>query len=272
MKLTALIDNKQDVKQLKCEHGLSFLLETENRVILFDTGQSDKFIHNAKVLNIDLSRVDYAVISHGHYDHAGGLPAFLKMNSKAQVFIHREAFKKRFSRSSAMVKENGIPWRNQLGQYSDRITLLDDDLLVEPGLQLMGSIKARTGYEIVNDRLVVEDDQAFKPDTFDDELVLIASESNKNLVLAGCAHTGIVNILHAAEERYDHSSFDCVAGGLHLNGQQVNDVDSIIEAVKGFDVKKWAIDHCTGDLAFEQFSNAFHERVVYFGTGAQLSI
>ncbi|MCG8582860.1 MAG: hypothetical protein MI866_23280, partial [Bacteroidales bacterium] len=128
------------------------------------------------------------------------------------------------------------------------------------------------GYEVVNERLVVKKNDTYVPDEFDDELVLVACENQKNLVLAGCAHTGIVNILHAVSERYGYASFDCVAGGLHLNGQHESAISDIINAVKEFEVKKWAINHCTGDRAQKQFAEAFVEKVVYFGTGAQLTV
>ena len=92
MKLTVLAENTTCRNDLTAQHGLSLYLETADRKILFDMGQSDAFARNAEALGIDLSKVDFAVISHGHYDHGGGLETFLKINSNAQVYIHRLAF------------------------------------------------------------------------------------------------------------------------------------------------------------------------------------
>ncbi len=271
MKLTTLIDNKQSQKQLKCEHGLSFLLQTNKLNILFDTGQSDKFIFNAEKMGINPLSIDYVVLSHGHYDHTGGLPAFLRINSKAKVIIHKQAFKERFSRSTAMIKENGIPWRDEPELDSERLILIDQDLQLPDGTHILCNIKPKDGYEVINERLVVKDGSEYIPDPFEDELILVTSE-NKPLVLCGCAHTGIVNILHAIQQRLHHSTFKCVAGGLHLNGSNRTNINHVINGLKPYYIDTWLLNHCTGDAAFEQFTNAYPNQVDYAGSGYSITL
>ncbi|MBS2210511.1 MBL fold metallo-hydrolase [Carboxylicivirga mesophila] len=267
MKLTILVDNKQSQKQLKCEHGLSFLLETDELNILFDTGQSDKFLFNAKKLGIDLLSIDYVVLSHGHYDHTGGLPAFLRLNNKARVIIHKHAFKERFSRSSSMIKENGIPWRDQSGIDAQRFMIIDEDLRLPDGTHILCNIKPQPGYEAINERLVVKNGNQYTPDQFDDELILVTTEKIQPSVLCGCAHTGIVNILHSISERLHRNTFNYVAGGLHLNGRSQEEIEHVINGLSPFKVNQWLLNHCTGDVAFERFAEAFPKQVQYAGSG-----
>ena len=272
MKLTILIDNKQAVKQLKCEHGLSFLLQTAQCTILFDTGQSDKLLFNAHLLDLNLEEVDYVVLSHGHYDHTGGLPHFLEINSKATVFVHPHAFKQRFSQSPQMVKENGVAWRNQLDQYAHRLLFIEEDIEPAKGIWLLSNIKAQQGFEPENDKLVTKIPGAYVPDTFDDELILVAKENEDPIVICGCAHTGIVNILHQVRQRLNFSDLSLVAGGMHLKGKEEEEISKVISGLSPFKIKQWALSHCTGQPAFKQFETAFPEKVVYGGGGMTFTI
>ncbi|WP_430810596.1 MULTISPECIES: MBL fold metallo-hydrolase [unclassified Carboxylicivirga] len=272
MKLRTLIDNKQSKKQLKCEHGLSFLLETDEHIILFDVGQSDKFISNAQKMGVDLTKVDTVVLSHGHYDHTGGLPHFLRINKKARVLIHRSAFKERFSRSEVMIKENGIPWRKEMDTFKDRLQLINEDTQLAPGIRLLTNIEAVDGHEVSNQRLVVKKDSDYVPDDFEDEIILVAQQSDETIVLCGCAHNGIVNILSTVSKRLNCHKFRCVAGGLHLKGQNTDSIKHVLQGITDFKVEQWALNHCTGDKAFELFENTQSGTVTYCGSGYSLKL
>ncbi|WP_439181726.1 MBL fold metallo-hydrolase [Carboxylicivirga taeanensis] len=272
MRISTLIDNRQNQKQLKCEHGLSFLLQTHRYNILFDTGQSDNFLANARAMDIDLRTVDYVVLSHGHYDHTGGLPAFLELNSKARIIVHKMAFKERFSQSSKMTKANGIGWSNKSDHCSERFILLDKDMELSDGTRILCQVRALKNFEVVNERLVVKEGDKYVPDTFEDELILVAQNKQKVVVLCGCAHTGIVNILHTIKNRLHHNSFSCIAGGLHLNGSSPGDISHVIQGLAPFRVDKWLLNHCTGNEAFDHFTKAFPGVVTYAGSGYSISI
>ncbi|MCT4588508.1 MAG: MBL fold metallo-hydrolase [Carboxylicivirga sp.] len=267
MKLTTLIDNQQSQKQLKCEHGLSFLLETDQHKIIYDTGQTSKFIDNAQRLGVDLSAIDYVILSHGHYDHTGGLPAFCKINDKARIIVHKKAFKQRFSKSSVMLKENGIAWKDSMSEYADRLLLIDGDINIENGLTILTGIEKQTNYDINNPRLVVNENGNYLPDTFDDEIILLAQADSSSMVLCGCAHNGIVNILHTINRRHQLQCFSLVAGGLHLNGANEDDIKHVINGLSPFTVNKWALNHCTGQAAFERFRQTYGDQVEYCGSG-----
>ncbi len=272
MKLSTLIDNKLHQHHLKCEHGLSFLLETKGVTVLFDTGQSNKFLSNADEMKIDLQAIDYVVLSHGHYDHTGGLPAFLDLNKKAKVIVHKNAFKERFSQSKVMTKENGIPWRDAKQHFTGRIILIEKDFELAPDIHILCGIEAQHNYEVINKRLVVKRDTSYQPDPFDDELILVANTSTQPLVLCGCAHTGIVNILHTIKNRLHIQHFSCVAGGLHLGSSEAAEIQHVIKGLAPFAVDKWLLNHCTGDKAFEVFAKAYSNKVEYSGSGFQYTL
>jgi len=271
MKLTTLIENKRVDNRVQCEHGLSFLLQINGLQILFDTGQSDKLISNAQQLNIQLEDIDYVILSHGHYDHTGGLPAFLNINSKAKVIIHPLAFKQRFSRSTKMIKENGIAWRHKMEQYAHRLLFIDEDIELADQVWILTNIKAQKGFEVINERLVCKAADQYVPDVFSDELILVAKDNANPIVICGCAHTGIVNILHEVHQRLQFSNFSVVAGGLHLSGQPDDIIQKTINGIQPFEVEQWALNHCTGDRALELFDAAYPDRVVYSGGGHVIS-
>ena len=130
MKITVLAENTSKKENIGCEHGLSLLIETEKHIILFDMGQSELFAENAEKLGIDLGNVDIAVLSHGHYDHGGGLKKFLELNSKAPVFINRYAFEPHFN-----AEKKYIGLDTEL-QYSERLVFTDEEYLIDKGLTL----------------------------------------------------------------------------------------------------------------------------------------
>ncbi|MCU4174657.1 MBL fold metallo-hydrolase [Carboxylicivirga sp. N1Y90] len=267
MELITLIENKTSVNHLKCEHGLSFYLKFKDVIILFDLGQSGKFIANAEQLGIDLTKVDYVVLSHGHYDHTGGLPAFFEINIKAKVYLHREALKERFSWSTQMIKPNHIAWRDDVALYSNRFIFVDEPLELVPGLWLLTNIGKSKGMRLTNKKLIVRKNNVNECDQFEDEIVIVAKDKDLPVVLNGCAHHGIINILNEVKAQLGFDHYQLIAGGLHLNGQSEETIQKVIDELKPFSVEKWAINHCTGEKAVEVFINAFPNRVEYCHTG-----
>lgn len=272
-RITTLVENRVSGQNLKCEHGLSFHIETEEQSILFDTGQSGKFIENAARLGIDLSMVDAVVLSHGHYDHTGGLTDFFRINDHALVYLHPKALKQRYSRSSKMVKANGIPWRDEWQQDAHRFVFVDQPIILSNEIHLLPNIEALPGYEVINPRLVVENNDQLLPDRFEDELILVIKNKEMNPVLfCGCAHNGIVNILHHVKNQLGYDRFELVIGGLHLSGQPMEEIQKVIDGVSGFQVEQWGLNHCTGNEAIQQFAHAFPGKVIQANTGSSFEV
>ncbi len=267
MKIINIIENNSINNQIKCEHGLCTYIEIGNQKILFDVGQSDKFINNANTLKIDINAIDFVVLSHGHYDHTGGIPAFLNINKKAKVILHPNGLRERFSRSSKMMKSNGIPWREEWKKFENRILFIDKTTELFPGFWIVTNLNGESNDQVLNDRLVYKRNDEYIPDPFEDELVIVLKENNKTVLLSGCAHNGIVSILKKTHLLLGIKHYNFIGGGLHLNGRSNDQITKVIEGLKDFQVDIWGLNHCTGQNAIELFEQFFPGKVKKFSGG-----
>lgn len=267
MKIINLLENSSIANNIKCEHGLSMLVQTENYTILYDVGQSDKFVDNAAQLGVDLSDVDYVILSHGHYDHTGGLPAFMELNTKAKVLMHPGALKERFSRSAKMIKYNGIAWRDDWEKYSERILFVDETTELFDDFWIVTNLAGDEQYSSLDERLVYRQGDDYIKDPFADELIVVARQNEQVMMLSGCAHNGIVNILQSVKRQLRFTHFSFIGGGLHLKAQPEEKINRIINHLGDFTVDHWGLNHCTGELAIDMFKHAFPGKVEYFKGG-----
>ncbi|MGI6141608.1 MAG: MBL fold metallo-hydrolase, partial [Caldicoprobacterales bacterium] len=168
-------------------------IEANSRKILFDVGASELFLENAKKLNVDISEVDYLIISHGHYVHGGGLRAFLRENTKAEVFLHRLAFEKYYAlHSNDELEYIGLDEELKLNR---RVILTSDRFSIYKGIQVFSNITKKKSLPVSNNGLLMEQYGQTLQDSFAHEQNLIIVEDGKTLLVTGCAHNGIVNIL-----------------------------------------------------------------------------
>lgn len=195
MKLVTLIENTTAREDLTQEHGLSLYIETGSHKILFDMGQSGAFANNAAKLGIDLSAVDFAVLSHGHYDHGGGIPVFLERNRRAPIYVNSHAFEPHFNASG---KDIGL----DPGLSGDRIRFVEAPLTIAPGIALHTVPFPPTD----TDGMTIEDGQ---PEDFRHEQYLLIEESGKRILFSGCSHKGIVAIA-------EYFRPDILIGGFHF--------------------------------------------------------
>ena len=239
MRLTTLVEDTTCCS-LEAEHGLSVYIETAHHKVLFDVGTTDLFIRNAKELGIDLAEVDTVVISHGHDDHGGGLDAFLKMNKHAKVYLQKAAFFDHFTKKPTGPEYIGL---NQSLKDNPQIQLLDGDCVIDEELKIFSHVDGEV-YE-TNKNLLKED---LSRDDFVHEQHLVISEGEKNVLLMGCGHKGVLNILAQCPVKPD-----VVIGGFHLysmrSGQMLPE-ETIMELVRGLPDATYYTGHCTGDEAF----------------------
>jgi len=286
MIIKALVENTSVSEEYRCEHGLSLYIETEKHKLLFDVGQKDLFIENAGKMGVDLSLVDTLVISHGHYDHGGGLAEFMKINDRAKIFVHAKAFEKHYSqRAEGVIADIGLDDSLEANNrliYNNAYLKIDDELELVSGIRgkelfsqsnktlLMGNkIEARMQGRAVNEVYgqLIEDD-------FEHEQSLIITEKGKCVLIAGCAHKGIVNIEnHAATLK--RRAMNLVIGGFHLYNPSAKTTETpelivkIAEKLNATGARYYTC-HCTGQEAYSILKKAMNEKIYYLAAGSTI--
>lgn len=188
MKITVLSENTACSAHLQAEHGLSLYIETGRNTILFDTGQGALFAKNADKLGIDLKRVGCAVISHGHYDHGGGLQTFLQRNAHAPVYISRYAFLPYFSGSRYIGLDPSLACHPRLVFTGENYRISDTAQLLSCRAMPSAFAPGNTGMNRMEKGKLI-------PDNFLHEQFLLIRENGRRIVFGGCAHKGIANVV-----------------------------------------------------------------------------
>ncbi|RXE60553.1 MBL fold metallo-hydrolase [Acetivibrio mesophilus] len=274
MIIKALVENTALSKDFGSEHGLSLYIESNSHKILFDVGASELFLENAKKLNVDISEVDYLIVSHGHYDHGGGLRAFLRENTKAEVFIHQLAFEKYYALRLGDEREY-IGLDEELKQ-NKRIGFTSDRFFISKGVQVFSNITRKEPLPKSNDSLLMKHDDKIVQDTFAHEQNLIIEEAGKTLLVTGCAHNGIENILeyfHDLKRRMPNY----VIGGFHLSSRSSGSnedsemIDKISKYLMDTNVKFYTC-HCTGIESYNRLKAVMGDNIDYLSAGSEIRI
>ncbi|MGI6084749.1 MAG: MBL fold metallo-hydrolase [Acetivibrionales bacterium] len=274
MIIKTLVENTSISKDFGSEHGLSFYIETNAHKILFDVGASELFLKNAKKLNVDISDIDYLIISHGHYDHGGGLRAFLRENTKAEVFLQHLAFENYYAlRSNDKFDYIGL---DENLKHNRQIVLTSDRFFIGKGIQVFSNIIQKESLPISNRSLFMEQNGQMVRDTFAHEQNLIIEEAGKMFLVTGCAHNGIVNIL----EQFNYLKGrmpDYVTGGFHLSGRSSESCENL-ETIDR--ISKYLIDtnakyytcHCTGVEPYNSLKAIMGDRIDYLSAGSIINL
>ncbi|MDK0584733.1 MBL fold metallo-hydrolase [Clostridium perfringens] len=273
LRITTLVENTKISDEYENKHGLSFHIETEKHNILFDLGPKNTFLTNAKKLNINLEEVDIVVISHGHNDHGGGLEEFLKINNKAKVYIHKDAFNEYYSMAGIFKKYIGL---DKELKKNPRIILTEGDMKIDDELYLFSVVENRHKVSKFNKVLYKRVDGMYLEDDFVHEQSLIITENNKNVLMGGCAHNDIRNIIDKAEVIIG-KDLDYVISGFHIFNPStgISESDLFINTL-GDNLNKrntkFYTCHCTGMRAFKMLEEKLQDKIEYISTGQILNI
>lgn len=266
MQIVSISENTTLKEGLLPEHGLSLFIKTENsQKILFDTGQSKNFVFNAEKLGLKINEIDFAVISHGHYDHGGGLDFFLKENHKAPVFINQGAFIERYSLKSTGFKFIGL---NPHLKDNPRFIKCGDLRKISDDIFLFSNVKGSFPLSKGCKLLFSADKKTL--DKFSDEQNLVITENSKTYLFAGCAHCGIVNII----EKFScilGTLPDYVFGGFHLMKSDEKEVELLAKKLLTYSNTIFYTMHCTGKEQFEIMKKILGARIEYFSCGSIFS-
>lgn len=262
MKIQCLVENTK-YNKLKPKHGLCFYIETKKHKILFDLGPNDLFIKNAQLLNIDISKIDTVIISHGHVDHGGGLESFFKINNIAKIYVQKNAFDKFFTK---VLFFNAYIGLDLSLKNNKQIVFIDNDYVIDEELSLWTA----KGNELPSpfNRALFKDNNIL--DDFTHEHSLLIKE-NKNVLFTGCSHHGIFSILEAVQEKVDVQ-----IGGFHLCNPVLKKyakgkyLEEFNKKLKNYDNLFYTC-HCTGVKPFMYLSKD-NENVKYFYCGMSIEL
>jgi len=274
MKLTVLTDNIANRRGFLAEHGLSLYIEAGNTSsILFDTGQSDVYLRNAAVLGIDMLKTDCIVLSHGHYDHCGGLAFFPKPDKPPRVYIHKDAFDKKFaSNPDGSLRDVSIPWSASDISLSDSITPTSGITELSPGITLCSQVPRVVDFEGPPRGLFRGEAEGRTSDPMlDEQMLVIDTEAGLNVFL-GCSHPGIANCLSHIAKLFPGKKINTLTAGMHLDGVDPVRLEKTIELMRSMDIGKIIPLHCTGILSICEMKRRLQDRCALLYAGDSIEI
>ena len=275
IQIITLSENTAGRADVLAEWGLSILLEADGQRILFDTGLSLSAAHNAVALGIDLSDIDRIVLSHGHFDHTGGLLHILRMvKGKVEVIAHPDMWAAKYASFAKGEQEYiGIPFSKQAaGALGAVFHLTREPIWLTENIVTSGEIPMTTEYEAIDPMLYVKEKTEFTPDPLWDDQALFL-KSDKGLIIAlGCAHRGVINTIRHAQKLTGIESVYAVIGGTHLVTASAERLDPTIRALSRMGIQKLGVSHCTGLPASAVLSRAFGDAFFFNNAGTRISL
>lgn len=268
MKIITLVENTCGHEGCIAEHGLSLYIETEMHKLLLDTGQTDAVVKNAKILGIDLSAVDTVILSHGHYDHSGGIMPFSQINHTAQIIMQRKAAEPHYNGERYIGIDKAI-------LDLPNVRLIDGDVRLDDELYLFGGITGRRCYPQGNCKLSRMENGEKVPDDFSHEQCLVIKQNGRHWLLSGCSHNGILNILDRYKEIFGNAP-DYVLTGFHMmkkEGEHTDKEKAVItrtaQELSRMNTVFYS-GHCTGIPAFELMKNIMGDQLKALHSGEQV--
>ena len=262
VRITILVDNHAG-DGLSCEHGLSLWIETEGRHILFDTGQGGALEANVRALGVDLGETDILVLSHGHYDHTGGIPRVLQHAPKADVYCHPGVLQPRYSIRDGRPKPIHMPQESMSAIEkipAQRLHWANQALFLSERIGITGPIPRETSFEDTGGPFYL-DIEGRRADPIEDDLALWIRTDNGVIVCAGCSHAGLVNTLNHVRLLSNDQRVRAVIGGLHLVNAGRERLDQTVAALRSIEPDMMVPCHCTGELATDLLRSALGKRV-----------
>jgi 7,8-dihydropterin-6-yl-methyl-4-(beta-D-ribofuranosyl)aminobenzene 5'-phosphate synthase len=272
LSITVLADNYVAAPNLLGEHGLSFLIEVDGRRILFDTGQGRVLFGNAQALGTDVSKIEGVVLSHGHFDHTGGLAELLGKCSPSAIYLHPSAMRPKYAKSGNLPHRFiGVPEpsRQALSAVRERLVWTESATEVVPGAWCTGAIP-RLPANGPKESGFFLDPNCHEPDPLADDQALYIETTSGLVVIAGCAHAGIANTLDRVAELTGKNEIFGLVGGLHLWRATLQELEASGDAIGRRKLQVIAPCHCTGLGAHSYLRARFHSLVEDVGAGTRL--
>ena len=262
LRITTIVENTPGAPGLLGEHGLAFWIEAHEHRVLFDTGQGPALFPNAAKLGVDLTTAEAIVLSHGHYDHTGGLRQALEAAPEAALYAHPDAFKPKYAvRGGVGSRAIGVPDLDEpaVRELAGEFIPVTETAEVFPGLFVTGPIARTTDFESVTTSFYL-DEKGTRPDNVIDDQAMYIRHAAGTIVILGCAHAGVVNTLEAVSRLTGDRTLHAVLGGMHLSGASRERLERTAEAFARYEMRRIAPMHCTGEKATAFFAQRFPDR------------
>lgn len=283
MKVINLMEDTAGEAKVYAEHGFCIYLETQKHRILADTGASEKTWENAKKLGVGLDTVDMVFLSHGHYDHSGGILSFAEQNPHAKIYIHARAGYDYFSFPEEIsLSQKAVYGREKYIGIDKKILELPQLVILEKGcridqeISVFSEVTARRKWPKSNLRLKRKEGDTYMQDSFDHEQYMVVEAENKKLLISGCAHNGILNILDRFRELYQCDP-DVVISGFHMvkktdyASDEIMLIQDVAKELRKMDTRFYT-GHCTGIPAFQMMKEIMGERLGYMHSGDRVQL
>ena len=277
MRIINLVENEMGETGCEAAHGLSFYVETENHKFLFDTSPSDVVLRNAQKLGVDLTAVDTVILSHGHYDHSGGILAFSEINPCAKIYLQQNAGGEYYAFDGEDKGFRYIGIDKKILSLP-QVQLLKGDTKLDDELQLFTVDNRAFPLPSTNKRLREICDGEYVQDEFHHEQNLLLTADGKKILFCGCAHNGILNVMESLERKFGPASLpDLVIGGFHLmkrtefSEADTAEVTEIANRLKSYKAH-FATCHCTGLPVFNQMKEIMGEQLSYVRSGDEVIV
>ncbi len=274
--ITTLSENTAGAGNFLAEWGLSILVETDEANILLDTSAGISASHNADILGIDLSKIDKIVLSHGHFDHTGGLRQILrKMRKEVEIIAHPDIWAAKYARRQGQKDRYiGMPFqRQELESLGARFNLTTKSIKITDNIMTTGEVPMVTDFEQIEpNRFFVKEDSGWQPDMLLDDQALIINTELGLVVLLGCAHRGIINTLYHAQQLTGVKVIHTVLGGSHLSRASQERILLTMAALKELGVQRLGISHCTGLPATMLMAQEFGDNFLFNNAGTSLNL
>ena len=278
MRVVNLIENTKGHDRCAYAHGLSFYVETSKHKLLVDLGPTDAALYNAKELGIDLSKVDTVVLSHGHYDHSGGIMPFANINSEARIYMQETADADYYADDGE--RAEGERYRyigiDKAIASLPQAVKIQGDHRIDDELEMFTIKKRSHDLPFTNKRLLIKENGELRRDDFVHEQYLVISEGDKKILISGCAHNGILSILDAFKEKYGAEP-DMVISGFHLMKKTGYTDDELRQIISiGTELMRYSTKfvtcHCTGETAYEIMKNVLGDQLQYVHSGENVEV
>ncbi len=274
IRLSTLAENAVNGLGLLAEWGLSILVETDDVTILVDTGRTMVAAHNAKVMGVKIKSVDKILFSHGHYDHTGGVVDMLRLDdvsgTPVEIIAHPDVWAPKFGRSANQTNYRyaGIPFpRILLESLGASFHLTPEPVWITDRIVTSGEVPMLNDYEKIEAGLYIQTDDGYDPDPLKDDQSLFIRSDKGLIIIAGCAHRGIVNTITHAQKLTGCDEVYAVVGGTHLYRASEDRVRLTLEAIKRLDIQRIGVSHCTGPNASAFLAHELGDRFFFNQAG-----